>query len=51
MEREGRAESHFTKSCRLQVKTICEEMGVGFLGVGFDPKWPLSKIPTMPKGR
>ena len=24
-------------------------MGVGFLGLGFQPKWPLSDIPIMPK--
>ena len=26
-------------------------MGAGFLGVGFQPKWPLADVPTMPKGR
>ena len=35
----------------LQVKTICEEMGIGFMGLGFDPKWAISDIPVMPKGR
>ncbi|KAG2485639.1 hypothetical protein HYH03_015611 [Edaphochlamys debaryana] len=34
-----------------QVKAICEEMGCGFLGVGFDPKWTIPEIPVMPKGR
>ncbi|CAM0958142.1 unnamed protein product [Alopecurus aequalis] len=34
-----------------QVKAVGEEMGVGFLGLGFQPKWPLSDIPIMPKGR
>lgn len=34
-----------------QVKAISEELQVGFLGVGFDPKWDLDQIPMMPKGR
>ncbi|MEW5305396.1 MAG: hypothetical protein WDW36_007938 [Sanguina aurantia] len=34
-----------------QVKTICEELGTGFLGLGFDPKWRIDDIPVMPKGR
>eukprot|EP00878_Enallax_costatus_P002682 GHUV01002870.1.p1 GENE.GHUV01002870.1~~GHUV01002870.1.p1 ORF type:complete len:428 (+),score=26.49 GHUV01002870.1:201-1484(+) len=34
-----------------QVKTIGEELGIGFLGVGFDPKWRIDQIPIMPKDR
>ena len=34
-----------------QVKEVGAEMGAGFLGVGFQPKWPLADVPTMPKGR
>jgi glutamate--cysteine ligase len=34
-----------------QVKTIGEELGIGFLGTGFDPKWALADIPVMPKDR
>ncbi|XP_078427504.1 glutamate-cysteine ligase [Wolffia australiana] len=34
-----------------QVKAVAEEMGIGFLGVGFQPKWGLKDIPVMPKGR
>lgn len=34
-----------------QVKTIGEELGIGFLGVGFDPKWRIDDIPVMPKDR
>lgn len=34
-----------------QVKTIGEELGIGFLGVGFDPKWSIEQIPIMPKDR
>jgi hypothetical protein len=29
----------------LQSKTIGEELGIGFLGVGFDPKWRIDEIP------
>lgn len=34
-----------------QAKTISEELNVGFLGVGFDPKWGFEDIPRMPKDR
>lgn len=34
-----------------QVKTIGEELDIGFLGIGFDPKWKLEDIPIMPKDR
>nr|QPT54862.1 gamma-glutamylcysteine synthetase [Scenedesmus acutus] len=34
-----------------QSKTIGEELGIGFLGVGFDPKWSIEQIPVMPKDR
>ncbi|KAL6759220.1 gamma-glutamylcysteine synthetase [Haematococcus lacustris] len=34
-----------------QVKAICEELGIGFLGMGFDPKWAIKDIPVMPKDR
>ncbi|CAI7923715.1 unnamed protein product, partial [Closterium sp. NIES-53] len=34
-----------------QVKSICEEEHVGFLGLGFNPKHTLEEIPIMPKGR
>ncbi|GAQ88958.1 glutamate-cysteine ligase [Klebsormidium nitens] len=42
----GEVNSHL-----YQVKTVCEEMGAGFLGLGFDPKWSIEDIPIMPKGR
>lgn len=32
-----------------QVKAVAEEMGIGFLGIGFQPKWGLKDIPIMPK--
>jgi glutamate--cysteine ligase len=34
-----------------QVKTIGAELGIGFLGLGFDPKWTRAEVPWMPKGR
>jgi glutamate--cysteine ligase len=34
-----------------QVKAIAADLGLGFLGVGYQPKWPLADIPWMPKGR
>ncbi|KAL7188905.1 hypothetical protein ACSBR1_038713 [Camellia fascicularis] len=33
------------------VKAVIEEMGIGFLGIGFQPKWGLKDVPIMPKGR
>ncbi len=34
-----------------QVRTVAERLGVGFLGIGIQPKWLRSDIPVMPKGR
>lgn len=34
-----------------QVKAIAEKMGIGFLGIGFQPKWRLKDMPIMPKRR
>ncbi|CAK9141886.1 unnamed protein product [Ilex paraguariensis] len=34
-----------------EVKAVAEEMGIGFLGIGFQPKWGVQDIPIMPKGR
>ncbi|XP_061337250.1 glutamate--cysteine ligase, chloroplastic-like [Gastrolobium bilobum] len=34
-----------------QAKTVAEEMGIGFLGLGFQPKWRLEDIRRMPKVR
>ncbi|KAF9617648.1 hypothetical protein IFM89_037711 [Coptis chinensis] len=34
-----------------QVKAVAEEIGIGFLGIGFQPKWRIKDIPIMPKGR
>jgi glutamate--cysteine ligase len=34
-----------------QVKAIGAELNVGFLGIGYQPKWPTNELPWMPKGR
>ena len=34
-----------------QVKEVAGELGVGLLGVGFQPKWAREDTPWMPKGR
>jgi glutamate--cysteine ligase len=34
-----------------EVKTVAEEIGLGFLGMGFQPKWKREDMPWMPKGR
>jgi glutamate--cysteine ligase len=34
-----------------EVRTVAEPMGVGFLGMGFQPKWRRDEMPWMPKGR
>jgi len=35
----------------VQVQEIGQDLGIGFLGLGFSPKWTLAETPTMPKGR
>jgi glutamate--cysteine ligase len=38
--------------CHLkEVETVARELGVGFLGMGFQPKWSRAEMPWMPKGR
>ena len=34
-----------------QVKTIADPLDIGFLGIGFHPKWPREAMPWMPKQR
>jgi glutamate--cysteine ligase len=34
-----------------QVLDVGEDLGIGFLGVGFSPKWTLEETPRMPKAR
>ena len=35
----------------VEVKTVADELGLGCLGLGFDPLWRRDQIPVMPKGR
>ena len=34
-----------------EVRSVAEDMGLGFLGMGFQPKWRRDEMPWMPKGR
>ncbi|MBN8728026.1 MAG: glutamate--cysteine ligase [Xanthomonadales bacterium] len=34
-----------------EVKTVADELGLGFLGMGFQPKWRRQDMPWMPKDR
>ncbi len=34
-----------------QVATVADDLGIGFLGLGSSPLWPLEEVPVMPKGR
>ncbi|OYX06415.1 MAG: glutamate--cysteine ligase [Caulobacter vibrioides] len=34
-----------------EVKTVADELGLGFTGLGFSPKWTRAQVPVMPKGR
>ncbi len=42
---------HEVNTHLAQVKLVAEELGVGFFGLGFQPKWEFEDIPVMPKGR
>lgn len=35
----------------MEVKMVADEIGLGFLGAGFDPLWRREDVPIMPKGR
>jgi len=34
-----------------EVKAVADTLGLGFLGMGFQPKWARADMPWMPKGR
>jgi glutamate--cysteine ligase len=34
-----------------EARQVAEELGLGFLGLGFTPEWTRADIPVMPKGR
>ncbi|KQY50526.1 glutamate--cysteine ligase [Lysobacter sp. Root494] len=40
-----------TNTHLAEVKTVAEELQLGFLGMGFQPKWKREDMPWMPKGR
>ena len=40
-----------TTSHLKEVQTVARELGLGFLGMGFQPKWKREDMPWMPKGR
>ena len=35
----------------FELKTVADELRLGFLGMGFQPKWKRGDMPWMPKGR
>src|SRR5699024_2790110 len=35
----------------FELKTVADELRLGFLGMGFQPKWKRAHMPWMPKGR
>lgn len=34
-----------------EVKTVADELSLGFIGLGFSPLWKRDEVPVMPKGR
>ncbi len=40
-----------TEAHLIEVLRVGEQLGIGFLGVGFSPKWTLAETPRMPKQR
>jgi glutamate--cysteine ligase len=34
-----------------EVKVVADELGIGFLGLGYTPIWRRDQVPVMPKGR
>ena len=34
-----------------QIGGVANQLGIGFLGIGFSPKWTLDEMPVMPKDR
>ncbi|MEM8645846.1 MAG: glutamate--cysteine ligase [Pseudomonadota bacterium] len=56
-ELSGAALKHLHQTCSevnghlKQVREVDEDLGIGFLGLGFSPKWTFEETPIMPKGR
>ncbi len=40
-----------TRQHLVEAKEVGGELGIGFLGIGFSPKWTLAETPAMPKAR
>ncbi|HEU0307577.1 MAG TPA: glutamate--cysteine ligase [Lysobacter sp.] len=57
LELSGAPLEHIHETCRetnshlAEVKTVAQELQLGFLGMGFQPKWKREEMPWMPKGR
>ncbi len=57
LELSGAPLENIHETCRetnahlAEVKTVAEELRLGFLGMGFQPKWKRDDMPWMPKGR
>ncbi|GAB3379921.1 glutamate--cysteine ligase [Lysobacter fragariae] len=57
LELSGAPLENIHETCRetnahlAEVKTVAEELQLGFLGMGFQPKWRRDEMPWMPKGR
>ncbi len=56
-ELSGAAVKNLHQTCKevnghlKQVREVDEDLGIGFLGLGFSPKWTREETPIMPKGR
>ena len=42
---------HETGAHLKETKAVADELGIGFLGLGFSPLWRREDVPVMPKGR
>jgi glutamate--cysteine ligase len=57
LELSGAPLEHVHQTCRevgshlYEVKSVADELRLGFLGMGFQPKWRRQDMPWMPKGR
>ena len=57
LELSGAQLEHLHQTCcevnahLAQVKAVADPLGIGFLGMGFQPKWRRDEMPWMPKGR
>src|SRR5690606_12810170 len=57
LELSGAPLEHIHQTCREvrshlhEVKAVADGLGLGFLGMGFQPKWRREDMPWMPKGR